>query len=40
MDVDELCASLGVKALADLTQARAARMINRLEQIVAEAEAS
>jgi hypothetical protein len=40
MDVDELCASLGVPDLADLTEARAQRVINRLEQIASQAEAS
>jgi hypothetical protein len=40
MDIGELCASLGVAELADLTEARAARVIIRLEQIAAEADAS
>ena len=40
MDVDELCASLGVPDLAGLTEARAQRVINRLAQIAAQAEAS
>jgi hypothetical protein len=40
MDVEELRATLGVKDLADLTEARAARVISRLEQLAADAAAS
>jgi hypothetical protein len=40
MDVDELCASLGVPDLSGLTEARAQRVINRLQQIASHAEAS
>src|SRR4051812_23700632 len=40
MEVGELCSSLGVQELAELTEARAARVIARLEQIASEANAS
>jgi hypothetical protein len=35
MDVPELCASLGVSALSQLTEARARRVINRLRELAA-----
>jgi hypothetical protein len=37
MDVDDLCVSLGILDLTDLTEARAARVINRLQQLITEA---
>jgi Rad52/22 family double-strand break repair protein len=37
MDVGELCSSLGVPDLANLTEARAQRVISRLEQIASQA---
>jgi hypothetical protein len=40
MDVEELCSSLGVPDLAALTEARAQRVINRLEELASQAEAS
>jgi Rad52/22 family double-strand break repair protein len=40
MDVDELCSTLGVPDLAGLTEARARRVINRLEELASQAEAS
>jgi len=36
MDVPELCASLGVSALSQLTEARAQRVINRLRELAAD----
>ena len=40
MDVPELCASLGVGALSQLTEARAQRVINRLRELAGGDESS